>query len=103
MWDRMLDRMLRDFVRTGALTVVYPHGRTRTYGPGPMWRITTTCRASFTTCFSTPTGSIPAPISATRHDAGRGAGAKKHHIARKLLIEPGMRVLDIGCGWGGMG
>ena len=28
--------------------------------------------------------------------------AKKHHIAKKLLIEPGMRVLDIGCGWGGM-
>lgn len=29
--------------------------------------------------------------------------AKRHHIASKLLIEPGMRVLDIGCGWGGMG
>ena len=28
--------------------------------------------------------------------------AKKDHIAAKLLIQPGMRVLDIGCGWGGM-
>lgn len=28
--------------------------------------------------------------------------AKKAHIARKLLITPGMHVLDIGCGWGGM-
>ena len=28
--------------------------------------------------------------------------AKKRHIAAKLLPEPGLRVLDIGCGWGGM-
>ncbi|WP_299153516.1 cyclopropane-fatty-acyl-phospholipid synthase family protein [uncultured Tateyamaria sp.] len=28
--------------------------------------------------------------------------AKKAHIAAKLCIRPGMRVLDIGCGWGGM-
>ena len=27
---------------------------------------------------------------------------KKAHIARKLLLRPGMTVLDIGCGWGGM-
>jgi cyclopropane-fatty-acyl-phospholipid synthase len=29
--------------------------------------------------------------------------AKKHHIAAKLNLDrPGLRVLDIGCGWGGM-
>lgn len=27
---------------------------------------------------------------------------KKNHIARKLLLKPGQRVLDIGSGWGGM-
>jgi len=27
---------------------------------------------------------------------------KKAHITGKLLLKPGMRVLDIGCGWGGM-
>ena len=29
--------------------------------------------------------------------------AKQHHIARKLLLDrPGLELLDIGCGWGGM-
>jgi len=27
---------------------------------------------------------------------------KKRHIAAKMLLAPGQRVLDIGCGWGGM-
>jgi len=27
---------------------------------------------------------------------------KKRHIAAKLLLRPGQRVLDIGCGWGGL-
>lgn len=27
---------------------------------------------------------------------------KKAHIAAKLSLKPGMKVLDIGCGWGGM-
>ena len=29
--------------------------------------------------------------------------AKKRHIAAKLLVEPQHRILDIGCGWGGLG
>jgi cyclopropane-fatty-acyl-phospholipid synthase len=29
--------------------------------------------------------------------------AKKRHLAAKLTIEPNKRVLDIGCGWGGLG
>lgn len=28
---------------------------------------------------------------------------KKRHIAAKLLLQPGLKVLDIGSGWGGMG
>jgi cyclopropane-fatty-acyl-phospholipid synthase len=28
--------------------------------------------------------------------------AKKRHIAAKLMLKPGQRVLELGCGWGGM-
>jgi len=29
--------------------------------------------------------------------------AKKRHLASKLWLKPGQKVLDIGCGWGGLG
>jgi len=28
---------------------------------------------------------------------------KKAHLAAKLYLKPGMKVLDVGCGWGGLG
>ncbi|KQN71078.1 SAM-dependent methyltransferase [Sphingomonas sp. Leaf62] len=36
------------------------------------------------------------------HGLEQAQADKKAHIAAKLAIRPGMRVLDIGCGWGGM-
>ncbi|WP_214367875.1 SAM-dependent methyltransferase [Pseudonocardia sp. H11422] len=42
-------------------------------------------------CFPTP--------DATLEEA---QAAKHELVARKLALEPGMRLLDVGCGWGGM-
>jgi cyclopropane-fatty-acyl-phospholipid synthase len=36
-------------------------------------------------------------------DLGEAQRAKKRHIAAKLRVSPGQDVLDIGCGWGGLG
>lgn len=35
-------------------------------------------------------------------DLEAAQAAKMDHIAAKLLLRPGVRVLDIGCGWGGL-
>jgi cyclopropane-fatty-acyl-phospholipid synthase len=36
-------------------------------------------------------------------DLEEAQAAKKRHLAAKLAIQPGQRVLDIGSGWGGLG
>jgi len=36
-------------------------------------------------------------------DLAEAQRAKKRHIAAKLRMSPGQSVLDIGCGWGGLG
>jgi cyclopropane-fatty-acyl-phospholipid synthase len=35
-------------------------------------------------------------------DLGAAQLAKKRHVTAKLCLQPGQRVLDIGCGWGGL-
>ncbi|MFM7028390.1 MAG: class I SAM-dependent methyltransferase [Chakrabartia sp.] len=37
-----------------------------------------------------------------QNDLDEAQADKKAHIAAKLHLKPGQRVLDIGCGWGGM-
>ncbi|MES2137836.1 MAG: cyclopropane-fatty-acyl-phospholipid synthase family protein [Pseudomonadota bacterium] len=37
-----------------------------------------------------------------RNSLEQAQADKKAHIAAKLALQPGQRVLDIGCGWGGM-
>ena len=54
-------------------------------------------------CSSIATGNIPAPTSRRPPILEEAQLAKKRHLAAKLAIEPGQRVLDIGSGWGGLG
>ena len=68
-----------------------------------MWLITMILMKSCSGCFSTRTCNIPAHISKNRASVWNKRNlAKKRHIAAKMMLEPGQRVLDIGCGWGGM-
>src|SRR5690242_14032527 len=46
------------------------------------------------TCAYFPTG---------HEDIEEAQRAKERHIAAKLLLRPGQRVLDMGCGWGSLG
>jgi cyclopropane-fatty-acyl-phospholipid synthase len=41
-------------------------------------------------------------FSAPDQTIDQAQAQKKRHIAAKLLLKPGQRVLDIGCGWGGL-
>ena len=41
-------------------------------------------------------------FSHPHHDIEQAQLDKKRHLAAKLLLEPGQRVLDIGSGWGGL-
>jgi len=188
MWTTLLDRMLRRMIRQGELTVTYPNGQARTYGPGGAraaihirtdGALRALClrpelalgegymddtigiggnaeledlltlllrnrrpdafpaylraleRARFHARAWVQRNSARTSRANVAHhydlsddlyrlmlDADmqyscayferpdmtleEAQAAKKRHIARKLMIEPGMEILDIGCGWGGM-
>ncbi|WP_438976251.1 class I SAM-dependent methyltransferase [Roseicyclus sp.] len=187
MWNKALDRMLDGFIVTGRLTLTYPDGATRRYGPGQGADVQITLcdpalprrlvRApelalgegymdgtltlegddldGFFTLVTQNAAHPPVGLRAldmrlrtwrrwfdqanpahrsranvAHHydlsgalydlflDADRqyscayfrdpgmtleqAQAAKKHHIAAKLCLSPGMEVFEIGCGWGGM-
>ncbi|NKX43461.1 SAM-dependent methyltransferase [Roseicyclus persicicus] len=187
MWDRVLDRMLRQFFVTGALDLTYPNGTTRRYGPGATAdahlaltdpalprRLVLSTELALGEAYMDGTATLEgddldgffalivrnnrasdagwrrwgarlrkwkrvvdqynpahrARANVAHHydlsgelydlflDADRqyscayftrpdltleqAQAAKKHHIAAKLCLSPGMEVFEIGCGWGGM-
>ncbi|OAN73137.1 cyclopropane-fatty-acyl-phospholipid synthase [Jannaschia sp. EhC01] len=188
MWNWILDRMMRDFVKVGTFVLTYPDGTRRTYGDGQApkiemtfhdkalprrvvlspdmalgegymdgtitfagddldgflslatmniaradeawWRVLSARLHKVRRLFDQWNPAHKARANVAHHydlsstlydlflDEDRqyscayfadpsmsldaAQRAKKHHIAGKLLLRPGMRVLEIGCGWGGM-
>ncbi len=64
--------------------------------------ITTTSIRASTSSSSIPICNTRARISRAEPNLARAQLLKKRHIAAKLELEPGQRVLDIGSGWGGL-
>ncbi|MFW5655521.1 MAG: class I SAM-dependent methyltransferase [Roseicyclus sp.] len=188
MWDRMLDRLLADFVALGALEVVYPDGTRRRYGEagvppvrvhlldpalprrlalgtdlalgeaymdgtlridgddlegllrrvtenagradGPrwwrwlqgwrrarrlidQWNPAPRARANVAHHYDLSGALYDLFLDTERHYScayfahpgmtlEAAQAAKTKHIAKKLLLRPGMEVFEIGCGWGGL-
>ena len=92
--------------RSSAASTPSPASSTRSTGRAARAAtpsIPTTSPGGSTSCSSTRTGNIPAPIIRDPGDSLEQAQLdKKAHIAARLNIKPGMKVLDIGCGWGGL-
>ena len=65
---------------------------------------TTTCRNDFYRLVLGPSMTYSCAVwDRPRRRASRQAQAAKHElICRKLGLRPGMRLLDVGCGWGAM-
>ena len=78
-------------------------GCTRSPGTGRRSRTTTTSPTGSTSGCSARPWPTRAPSIPTATATLEEAQAAKHElVAQKLGLEPGMRLLDVGCGWGGM-
>ena len=76
---------------------------TRCRGRGATRRIITICRTSSTSCFSTATGNIPAPISARRTTTSTPRSRTRSATSRRsCCCGPGTRCSISARGWGGL-
>ena len=64
--------------------------------------ITTTSPMTFTHSGSTVPWFTPVRISGLRDDLDTTQARKLDYICRRLRLRPGDRMLDLGCGWGGL-
>ena len=93
MWAGFLSSVLQRLFKQGALTAVYPDERLVRYGDASSSPFTLRLHAR-----SLPRRLLINPDNDSLEAAQEN---KKALIAANLLLAPGQRVLDIGCGWGG--
>ena len=80
-------------------------GCTASCATGARSATTTTCRTSSTRCCSTPRWPTPRATGGPRTRRTRSQDAQRDKldlVCHKVGLEPGMRFLDIGCGWGSL-
>jgi len=89
--DRLLRGLFGAFIRRGTFKLTTSRGRTFVFGDGTGSPVAVRLTSRRT------------ELDLLRDPELRFGEAKKRHIAAKLRLDHDQDVLDIGCGWGGLG